>query len=80
MKTVQSKRVDIVSIKLVKEASFLYPERKISDPTTAGNLFRRFFEDLDREKFVVACLNTKNEVNSVEIISIRSLNASLVHP
>ena len=80
MKEKQSKRVDLVSIKLVKESSFLYEERKISSPETAAKLFSRFFADLDREKFVVACLNTKNEVNCVEIISIGSLNASIVHP
>ena len=80
MKDKQSKRVELVSIKLVKESSFLYEERKVSSPETATKLFGRFFEDLDREKFVVACLNTKNEVNCVEIISIGSLNASIVHP
>jgi len=75
-----SKRVDIVSIKQVKEASFLYEDRKISGPESAERLFRRFIGELDREKFIVAALNTKNEVNSIEIVSIGSLNASIVSP
>jgi len=76
----QSKRVDVVSIRMVKEASFLYPNRKISSPEDAKNLFQRFLADMDKEYFVVACLNTKSEVNSVEIVSVGSLNASIVHP
>ena len=76
----QWKRVEVVSVKQVRESSFLYPDRKVSDPASAGNLFRHFFENLDREKFVVASLNTKNEVNCVEVVSVGTLNASVVHP
>lgn len=76
----QSKRVDIVSIRMVKEQSFLYPNRKISSPEDGKVLFQNLLEDKDKEHFLVACLNTKNEVNSVEIVSIGSLNASIVHP
>ena len=76
----QSKRVDVVSIRMVKESSFLYPNRKVSSPDDAKNLFQRFLNDMDKEHFVVACLNTKNEVNSIEIVSVGSLNASIVHP
>ncbi len=35
---------------------------------------------LDREHFRVVILNTKNQVLSVETISVGSLNSSLVHP
>lgn len=35
---------------------------------------------LDREKFVVVMLNTKNHVIAVDTISIGTLNSSLVHP
>ena len=48
MKEKQSKRVDLVSIKLVKESSFLYEERKVSDPQAAAKLFGRFFAEIGR--------------------------------
>lgn len=60
----QSKRVDVVSIRMVKESSFLYPNRKVSSPEDAKSLFKRFLTDMDKEYFIVACLNTKNEINS----------------
>lgn len=34
----------------------------------------------DQEKFVVACLDTKNRVQSVVVVTIGTLDASLVHP
>jgi DNA repair protein RadC len=37
-------------------------------------------KDADREHFFALFLNTKNIVVSVELISIGSLNASIVHP
>ena len=76
----QSKRVDVISIRMVKESSFLYPNRKVSSPEDARDLFQKFLEDMDKEYFIVACLNTKNEVNSIEIVSVGSLNSSIVHP
>lgn len=36
--TMVAKRVNIVSIKMVKEGSILYKERKISSPSDAANI------------------------------------------
>lgn len=49
---VPAKRVDIVSLKLVKENSVLYETRKISNPYDAYRLVKNFLADSDREKFV----------------------------
>jgi DNA repair protein RadC len=37
-------------------------------------------EDADREKFVVVCLDTKNQPTAINVCHIGSLNASIVHP
>ena len=75
-----AKRVDIIRLEKVKESSFLYQERVISSPQTAANLFRAQLEVRDRECFMVAYLSTKYEPIALEVISIGTLNASLVHP
>ncbi|OZV10848.1 DNA repair protein RadC [Tissierella sp. P1] len=80
MKKHQSKRVDIISIKMVKEKSILYKERKITSPINIVELMKDFIEDSDREKFIVIYLNTKNEPIAIHTVSIGSLNASIVHP
>lgn len=45
----EAKRVDIVTLKMVKEASFLYGQRRINSPSDADALMREFIEDADRE-------------------------------
>ena len=54
---------------------------------TSAAASKRFFSQYwhqqpgnDQERFVVACLNTKNRVESVVTITVGTLNASLVHP
>ena len=77
---IQAKRVDIVSIKMVKEASVLYQNRNIGSPIDAAEIVRGFLEDEDREKVIVVYLNIKKEPNAIHTLSIGSLNASIVHP
>ena len=79
-KKIPAKRVGIVSLKLVKESSVLYETRKISNPYDAYTLVKNFLVDSDREKFVVACLDTKNQPVNISIVSIDSVNSTVVHP
>jgi DNA repair protein RadC len=80
MKNQPAKRVNIVSVKLVKESSLLYKERTIHSPEEGYNLMNHFLDDLDREAFIVISLDTKNQPVSINICHVGSLNASIVHP
>ena len=62
---VAAKRVDIVSVRLVKEASLMYKRRFVGSPDHAYEIFKEFLEDLDREIFVVLSLNTKSQSVSI---------------
>ena len=75
-----AKRVDIVSIKMVKEGSTKYENRKIETPFDAYVLLKNFLEDSDREKLLVVCLDTKNQPINICTVSVGTLNSSLVHP
>ncbi|WP_223553887.1 JAB domain-containing protein [Lysinibacillus sphaericus] len=75
-----SKRVYILSVKLVKESSMLYKGRRIRRPQDYYELFKQFLGEVDREYFVVMCLDTKNQPPNISVVHIGSLNASLVHP
>ena len=74
------KRINIVSIKMVKESSFLYQTRQILSPNDAYEMIKEQLEGLDREQFIIACLNTKNEPTNITVVSIGSLNKAIVHP
>ncbi|USK86149.1 JAB domain-containing protein [Peribacillus asahii] len=75
-----AKRVNIVSIKMVKENSFLYPQRNVKSPEDAFILLKQFLGEADREYFIVVCLDTKNQPTAINVCHMGSLNASIVHP
>ncbi|WP_312094218.1 DNA repair protein RadC [Niallia sp.] len=75
-----AKRVNIVTLKLVKENSFLYPDRNVRSPEDAYKLLKQFLVEVDREYFIVVCLDTKNQPTAINVCHIGSLNASIVHP
>jgi len=80
MKNQPAKRINIISVKLVKESSLLYKERNIRSPEDAYKLMKHFLGDLDREAFIVISLDVKNSPLSINICHLGSLNASIVHP
>ncbi|MED4360336.1 RadC family protein [Geobacillus stearothermophilus] len=75
-----AKRVNIVSLKLVRESSVLYRERQIKSPEDVYKLLKPFLAEADREKFVVVCLDTKNQPTAINVCHVGSLNSSIVHP
>ena len=75
-----AKRINIVSIKMVKESSFLYQTRQISSPKDAYEMIKEQLEGLDREQFIIACLNTKNEPTNISVVAVGTLNKAIVHP
>lgn len=75
-----AKRVSVVSLKMVRESSVLYQNRTINSPQDAVELIEPFLKDVDRECFLVVCVDTKNQPTAINIVSIGTLNSSLVHP
>lgn len=75
-----AKRVDIVKLKMIKESSLLYKERRIKSPEDASLLFKQFLDGADREYFIVLCLDIKNQPTAINVCHIGSLNSSIVHP
>ncbi|MHB1654141.1 MAG: RadC family protein [Desulfitobacteriaceae bacterium] len=73
-------KVNVVSIQLVKEKSLTYGSKQINCPGDAAIIAEGFLAGVDREHFVVICLDTKNNVNALNTVSVGTLNSSLVHP
>ena len=53
---------------------------KLSSPNEVVTFFSAELNESKVEKFIAVLLNTKNEVINWDVISIGSLNASIVHP
>lgn len=76
----QAKRINIVQVKLVREKSMLYKNRQVKSPQSAYEIIQAFLGDVDREHFVVLCLDIKNQPTCIQTVHIGSLNSSIVHP
>ena len=71
--------IDQVSVRLVKEAPILC-EEEISTPEDAIRILGDTFKDYDREVVGVVHLRSDNVPINMTIISMGTLNQSLVHP
>jgi DNA repair protein RadC len=78
--TKHAKRVNVISVKMVKEKSLLYPRRNVRSPEDAFILLKEFLGEADREYFMVVCLDTKNQPTALNVCHMGSLNSSIVHP
>ena len=56
------------------------PPVLIRDSARAAAILRPLFHGLDREQFLVACLDAKHAIIGVNVVSIGSLTLSIVHP
>lgn len=78
------KRINIFSVKQVREKGGLYnlDSTTIGGPKDAVHIIKEVFrlEEEPVEKVIVMTLNTKNALAGLHVISIGTLNSSLVHP
>jgi DNA repair protein RadC len=73
-------RIQHVRLALVREGTSSSPVREITSPQDAYEVLRPMLADRDREVFAVVLLNTRHRVTGLHIVSIGTINASLVHP
>lgn len=73
-------KISLVSLKLYKEKSIPYFNNQITDPKKAFRIIKDFIGNIDREALGTIMLNSAKEVNAIEIVSIGTLNATIVSP
>ena len=74
------KRVNIVSLQMVRESTLLYAPRRITSTHLAYELFAPFLKDKDREHLIVAGLNTKKEPTFINTAHIGTINQAIAVP
>ena len=65
---------------LVPDSRHASPLILIHNSTDGAAALRPFFAGLDREQFLVACLDAKHAIIGVNVVSLGSLTLSIVHP
>jgi len=64
----------------IKSDEKWFSRKKITSPEDLAEIFIPILRDEIKEKFIVVCLNTSNQIIKFDIISIGNLNSSIVHP
>ncbi len=68
-------------LKVVRERRAGYGrQRRVRNSRDIYKAFREHFATLDREQFLVILLDTKNAIIGFNVVSMGTLNGSLVHP
>lgn len=75
-----AKRVDVIRVGIIKEGSVLYGNRTATPAGTSYFMYDNFFKWADREQLYLICLNAKCEIQAVHLVSIGSIDTSVVHP
>lgn len=76
-----SDNISIYKIQLVKENMPSKYNTRINSPECCANLARDFMKQYnDREVFILVCLSTKNTIAGINLVSMGSINSSIVHP
>lgn len=76
----EDKKIDIVSLRMIREATVKGIYDTISSPADVGAMVQKLIGSNDRENFGVVCLDTKNRPTHISIVSVGTLNSSVVHP
>jgi|SRR5579875_149145 len=74
------KRIPVVNIQMIREKNIYYKSKKLISYADSFNFFKSYLGNMDREVFIVACLNAKNEIIAVNTCHIGSLDSTVVHP
>ena len=80
MKAVEPIKIDIVKIQMIKDGTIEYGKMPINTPQALAELGLKFLKNADREMFILICLNTKNFVNCIHLVSIGTLDRAIVAP
>ncbi len=73
-------KIDIVKIQMVKDGTIEYGKKPINNPRELADLGLKFLKNADREMFILVCLNTKNYVNCIHLVSIGTLDRAVISP
>ncbi len=72
--------IPLYTCSLVRDGNIKADNGIMPDALAASKIFRAVIGDADREHFAVAVLDARRKVIGVQIVSVGTLSASLVHP
>jgi DNA repair protein RadC len=74
------KTVGVYTVRMVRENQMSWDGESFRQPEHVARFVRQYFSDLDREHFLVILLSAVNKPVGVHVVSVGSLNQTLVCP
>lgn len=71
-------RINVVSVKMVKEKGMLVESNIMNNPKKMYSLGKQLLDGADREKLYLLVMDTKLKINAVELVSMGGLTSSTV--
>ena len=68
-----------LGVKVVREQAYK-PRISICNPSDSLSILNHLYNGLEKEYFYSLILNARNQLMGIDLVSVGSLNASLVHP
>lgn len=72
--------IEVVKIMIVKDVGNEYRTKSIKGGWDAASVVKEFLAGEDREVFLVMCLDSSHKINSINIVSIGTLDFTIIHP
>lgn len=69
-----------IRLSVVRDGSLSAEQTKIHNSSDTYALLSGYFDQHDREEFLIVLLDAKNQVTHIHTVSIGSLTLSIVHP
>jgi DNA repair protein RadC len=67
-------------VALIRETGLPWERPQLRSSQDVARLFQTYLDDTDREHFLIAMVDQKNRVIGLNVVSMGSLTASVVHP
>ena len=74
------KRINVVQCQLVREKTITYDFKNISKPSDGAKIIKAYIGNSDRENFIIACLDARNNITAIHTVSVGSINETRAHP
>jgi DNA repair protein RadC len=76
----RSESLTVIKLQMVREKIGYYGTKKVRSPADVEEVVRAFIGQADREIFLALNLSSANNINSIHVVSIGTLNQSIIHP
>jgi DNA repair protein RadC len=79
-KKMRLENIDIVRVMLIKDSGNPYKTQRVRRSADVVNVAKNFLAGQDREVFITINIDNSSHINSIHVVSMGTLDATIIHP